>query len=36
MIIGDLNDKVGKGKKTDIMGKFGLGAKNEKGDLSCQ
>ena len=30
--MGDYNDKVGKGKKEDTVGYFGLGTRNERGE----
>ena len=33
MIMGDLNAKVGRGKEGDTVGPFGLGDRNERGNL---
>jgi len=32
IILGDFNAKIGQGKRTDIVGSFGLGSSNERGD----
>ena len=32
IIMGDLNAKVGRGREGDIVGNFGLGERNERGD----
>ena len=32
VVMGDFNAKVGKGKEEDIIGEFGLGERNERGD----
>ena len=36
MIMGDFNAKVGQGKEDDIVGNFGLGQRNERGDRLIQ
>lgn len=32
IILGDFNAKIGQGQRTDIVGNFGLGSSNERGD----
>ena len=36
IIIGDFNAKTGKGRVEDIVGDYGLGERNERGDLMVQ
>lgn len=36
IIMGDFNAKIGRGEVGDIVGKFGLGARNERGDRLIQ
>ena len=36
IIMGDFNAKVGRGKEGDIVGKFGLGERNDRGERLIQ
>lgn len=36
VILGDFNAKIGKGKVTDIIGEYGLGIRNDRGDRLIQ
>ena len=36
VVMGDLNAKIGKGKVDDIVGEYGLGERNERGDRLLQ
>lgn len=36
IIMGDFNTKIGKGKVIDIIGDFGLGEKNERGESKSE
>jgi len=33
LVMGDLNAKVGKGQYQDIVGPYGLGTRNDRGDI---
>ena len=36
IVMGDLNAKIGKGKEDSLIGQFGLGDRNERGDRFAQ
>lgn len=36
VVMGDFNAKVGQGRVTDVVGEYGLGERNERGDMLVQ